>query len=232
MENADVRLKIINSNWRMEGWFFVDKVVDKMIEKIKKLGRRGYVMESVDMNKLETAITYLQRIADGNDPINNLPADEDSVLNNPNMIRCMFFVKDVLEEVKRNGGYIGKKASSKDKEEFPIENVAKFEYREDKAISRLVEQLNEGLDENRYKKLNYRTITQWLKLNGFLQEEESSEFNKKITIPTEKGELLGIRATRRSSARGVDYMLVTYDKHAQEYIVHNLDKILCGEVVE
>ena len=67
-------------------------------------------MESIDMKKLETAIVYLQRIADGNNPINNLPADEDSVLNNPNVIRFMFFVKDVLEEVKRNGGYNGKKA--------------------------------------------------------------------------------------------------------------------------
>ena len=54
-------------------------------------------MESVDMKKLETAIVYLQRIADGNNPINNLPADEDSVLNNPNVIRCMFFVKEVLD---------------------------------------------------------------------------------------------------------------------------------------
>ena len=67
-------------------------------------------MESIDMKKLETAIVYLQRIADGNNPINNLPAEEDSVLNNPNVIRCMFFVKEVLEEVKRNNGYIGKKS--------------------------------------------------------------------------------------------------------------------------
>ena len=36
--------------------------------------RRGDFMESVDMKKLETAIVYLQRIADGNNPINNLPA--------------------------------------------------------------------------------------------------------------------------------------------------------------
>ena len=38
-------------------------------------------MESIDMKKLENAIAYLQRIAEGNNPINNLPADEDSVPN-------------------------------------------------------------------------------------------------------------------------------------------------------
>ena len=189
-------------------------------------------MESIDMKKLETAIVYLQRIAAGNNPINNLPADEDSVLNNPNVIRCMFFVKDVLEEVKRNGGYIGKKAKKSDKLEFPIETLKTFTYREDKAISRFVDQLNEGLDDNIYKKLSYKPITQWLKLNGFLQEEDNMEFKKTITMPTQKGTQLGIRAERRSNGRGMDYMMLIYGKQAQEYIVQNLEKILLGEVIE
>ena len=63
----------------------------------------------IDIKKLDTAILYLQRIAEGNNPVNNMPAEEDSVLNNPNVIRCMYFVKEVLEEVKRNDGFIGKK---------------------------------------------------------------------------------------------------------------------------
>lgn len=187
-------------------------------------------MESVDMKKLETAIVYLQRISDGNNPINNVPADEDSVLNNPNVIRCMFFVKEVLEEVKQNGGYIGKKAKGSDKIEFPVEVLDGFLYKEDKAISRFVGQINELVDDNVYKKLNYKVITQWLKLNGFLQEEYNQEFKKTITLPTEKGTLLGIRAERRNSSKGVEYMLVIYGRQAQEYIVQNMEKILCGEV--
>lgn len=184
------------------------------------------------MKKLETAIVYLQRIADGNNPINNLPADEDSVLNNPNVIRCMFFVKDVLEEVKRNGGYIGKKTKKSDKLEFPIEMLKSFVYREDKVISRFVDQLNEGLDENNYKKLNYKPITQWLKLNGFLQEEDDIEFKKTITMPTPRGIQLGIRTERRRNSRGMDYVMLIYGKETQEYIVQNLEKVLRGEAAE
>ncbi len=189
-------------------------------------------MESVDMKKLETAIVYLQRIADGNNPINNLPADEDSVLNNPNVIRCMYFVKEVLEEVKRNNGYIGKKSKKSERLDFPIEVLGSFSYKEDKAISKFVEQINEAVDGNVYKKINYRTITQWLKLNEFLQEEHSSELNKTITQPTEKGIKLGIRTEKRTSSRGVEYMLVIYGKQAQEYIVQNIEMILCGEVAD
>lgn len=187
-------------------------------------------MKSVDIKKLETAIVYLQRISDGNNPINNMPVNEDSILNNPNVIRCMFFVKEVLEEVKRNDGYIGKKAKKCDKMEFPIEVLNEYVYKEDKAISKFVGQINELVDEAIYKKLNYKVITQWLKLNGFLQEEYSQEFEKKITLPTEKGIQLGIRSERRSSSKGIEYMLVIYNKEAQEYIVQNLEKILYGEV--
>lgn len=184
------------------------------------------------MKKLETAIVYLQRIADGNNPVNNMPAENDVVLNNPNVIRCMFFVKEVLEEVKRNNGYIGRKPGKSHKQEFPMESLASFEYREDKAISKFVAQINESVDENVYQKLSYTTITQWLKLNGFLVEEFNQELNKNVTMPTEKGINLGIRAERRSSLRGVDYMLVIYGKQAQEYIVSNMEAILSGEVAE
>lgn len=189
-------------------------------------------MELVDMKKLETAIVYLQRIADGNNPINNLPADEDSVLNNPNVIRCMFFVKEILEEVKRNSGAIGKKPQKSEKLDFPIEALASFSYREDKAISKLVEQINEPVNGDIYKKMNHKYITQWLKLNGILQEELSQELNKMVTMPTEKGIELGIRTEKRSYNGGVEYIIVIYGKQAQEYIVQNMEKILSGEVAD
>ena len=182
-------------------------------------------MESVDMKKLETAIIYLQRIADGNNPINNLPADEDAVLNNPNVIRCMYFVKEILEEVKRNKGCIGKKGRSA-KLDFPLEVLKVFSYKEDKAISLLVEQINLPVDESLYQKLSYSTVTKWLKKYGFLMEEYNEQFQKNITLPTEKGVLLGIRGEKRTNRQGKDYIRVLYNKQAQEYIVKNMEAIL------
>lgn len=35
-----------------------------------------------------------------------------------------------------------------------------------------------------------------------------------------------------NNSKGVDYMLLIYGKQTQEYIVQNLEKILCGEVAE
>lgn len=186
-------------------------------------------MESVDMKKLETAIVYLQRIADGKNPINNLPAEEESVLNNPNVIRCMFFVKEVLEEVKRNNGYIGQKAKKSEKLLVSAETLEKFTYQEDKPISKFVEQMNECVDLEVYKKINYQLITKWLRLNEFLKEEHSQELNKTVTLPTEKGSRIGIYAEKRRGSSGMEYMIVMYGKMAQEYIVRNVEKILDGE---
>lgn len=66
-------------------------------------------MEKIDLKKLDVAISYVQRIAEGHNPVNNMPAEEEAVLNNPNVIRCMFFIKEVLEEVRSNDELIGNK---------------------------------------------------------------------------------------------------------------------------
>lgn len=182
-------------------------------------------MELVDTKKLETAILYIQRIADGRNPVNNMPASEDSILNNPNVTRCMFFVKEVLEEVRRNDGYIGRKAKKTEKQPFPIENLAEFVYKEDKPITKLVGQLNEMADLDVYKKLKYTPILSWLKENRFLYEEYNEEFKKRITLPTEKGTEIGIRSERRQGQYG-EYMAVIYGRSAQEYIVNNIKSIV------
>ncbi len=61
--------------------------------------------------------------------------------------------------------------------------------------------------------------------NDFLKEEYSEEFQKMITLPTESGTKIGIWAEKRSG-HGEEYMLILYNKQAQEYIVQNIEKML------
>ena len=49
-------------------------------------------MVRFDLEKLESAITYVERIADGKNPVNNTIADSDDVMNDPIIIRSMFFI--------------------------------------------------------------------------------------------------------------------------------------------
>ncbi|MBR1615934.1 MAG: hypothetical protein IJ673_10725, partial [Treponema sp.] len=131
-------------------------------------------MTKVDCNKLNTALIYGERITEGHNPFNNIPVDTDSVINNPNVIRCMFFIKDVLEEIKRNDGYIGRRPrSNRDntKSNYPFEVLEHFEYTGEKTITKLIDQLNSLADMAIYKKLSYSPVRNWLKENGYLMEQ-------------------------------------------------------------
>ena len=191
-------------------------------------------MEIVDTKKLETAILYLKRITEGHNPVNNMPVEDDSVINNPNVVRCMFFVKEVLEELKRNDGYIGRRPrTNKDtgKQDYPLDALLDFHYTGDKSITKLVDQLNSLADMTIYKKITYPPITAWLKQNGYLADEQGAGNGKKRTITTDKGAEIGIKSEPRKDSKGVEYLYITYDRTAQELIVANMDKIfeLCGD---
>ena len=182
-------------------------------------------METVDVEKLEMALVYVGRIADGLDPVDGMPALEDSVLNDANVIRSMYFAKDVLNAVKSNGGTIGRKPRVT-KKEFPPETLENFKYVEDKTITKLVEQLNAGLDTDVYKKLTYKTITDWLKENEYLEEVEDDYLGHKATVSTKKGNAIGITHSLQRSMTGREYYRVVYDREAQEFVVNIIPAIL------
>ena len=52
-------------------------------------------MAEFDSIKLEKAIEYVKRMAEGKNPVNNEMVEEDSVINNPNVIRCLYFIEEV-----------------------------------------------------------------------------------------------------------------------------------------
>ena len=191
-------------------------------------------MEVVDTKKLEIAIQYLQRIAEGHNPVNNIPVDDDSVIKNPNVVRCMLFVKETLEKVKRNDGYIGRRPRTKkdssiknsSKKEYPLQALKNFRYSEDKSVSRLVDQFNGLTDLTIFQKLTYKPIIAWLKQNGYLRDELDEGTGKKRTLVTEKGSEVGIKSELRKDSKGQEFIYITYSRTAQEFIVSNMDKIL------
>ena len=179
----------------------------------------------IDINKLDTAILYLQRIADGKNPVNNMPAESDSVLNNPNVIRCMYFTKEILEEVRRNGGNIGKKSSKKDLPPFPTDVLKDYLYRADKPITKFVEQMNELVDSNIYQKISYKVISDYLKENGYLMAVDMPD-GKTSNRATEKGNSIGIISEERTSTSGKPYIATLYTEKAQSYIIEHINEIL------
>ena len=186
-------------------------------------------MEIVDVKKLETAIIYLKRITEGHNPVNNMPVEDDSVIHNPNVVRCMLFVKDVLEELKRNDGYIGRRPrTNKDesKLDYPLDALREFQYTGDKSVTRFVDQLNGLADMTVYRKITYKPVTAWLKEKGYLAEELQNGNGKKRTVVTEKGKEIDIKADLRKDSKGAEYVYITYGRTAQELLAANMAEIL------
>lgn len=184
-------------------------------------------MKQFEQSKLDVAIKYVERIAEGHNPVNNMPLENDDVLNNPNIIRCMYFIKDVLEEVRRNDGIIGGKSSKEPTLPFPTEILDKFTYAEDKSITHVLNQIYEPIADMNVKKVSVTKVTAALKEEGYLLDEPNPETGKTRKVPSIRGRELGIYIVEREY-NGRMYESVTYNRNAQEYVV-NLIRRLAGE---
>lgn len=182
-------------------------------------------MRQFNQAKLDVAIKYVERIADGCNPVNNVPLENDDILNNPNIIRCMYFIKDVLEEVRRNGGMIGGKAGKEPALPFPVEVLDNFIYVEDKSITHVLNQIYEPIVDMNVKKVSVTKVTAALKEEGYLLDEPNPETGKTRKVPSMRGTELGIYTVKREY-NGRIYESVTYNKNAQEHVVELIRKLI------
>ncbi len=182
-------------------------------------------VKQIDQAKLDIAIKYVERIADGCNPVNNVPLENDDILNNPNIIRCMYFIKDVLKEVRSNGGIIGGRSGKEPVLPFPIEILDKFTYIEDKSITHVLNQIYEPIAGLNVKKVSVTKVTAALKEEGYLLEEPNPETGKTRKVPSAKGEELGIYMIEREY-NGRMFQSITYNRNAQEYVVKLIRKLV------
>ena len=66
-----------------------------------------------ELEIMQRAKVYMDKLAQGIDPISDQEMPEDSVLNNVRLARCFFYVSGVLDQVIANGGNV-KKTPKKD----------------------------------------------------------------------------------------------------------------------
>lgn len=178
-------------------------------------------MKELDLKKLDLAIEYVQRMADGKHPVKNQLAETDSVINDANVVRCLYYVADVLKSVSE----ISKPSKNK-KRPFPVEKLKKFQYRKDLTVSHLANQINENINSNDVKKVTYKTILKGLTLDGYVTRQFKQECQREITIPTLEGNKLGIYCERKVREDSSVYYSVVYNENAQYYIINNLERYM------
>lgn len=116
-----------------------------------------------ELETLERAKLYIDKLANGINPLDDTVVPENDTINNVRLSRCLFYVSDVLRQVIENGGVV--KAKSKKKEAFNItlEAIQKFQFSDTPIpASKIAEHINSLIDTEKMKKISYKHITDWL----------------------------------------------------------------------
>lgn len=183
-----------------------------------------------ELEKMERAKMYIDKLANGINPLDDTMAPEGDIVNNVRLSRCFFYVADVLRQVIENGG-IQPAAPKKPKKapfEIPPEKREQFARSERPIpISEIARRINALVESEEMKKLSYSAILNWLVAIGMMELVTLPD-GKRTRWPTGLGRENGILMEERVGSSG-PYQAVVYDQNAQQFIVDNLDAILALE---
>ena len=187
-------------------------------------------MGSYDLKRLEVAVQYIRRMAEGRNPVTNRPAPDNDVLTNINVNRCLKFVEEFLTDVHKAGGQVGalpRKSAPRPSlaETFPYEILSEFHYEQDQQISYLLNQIGRPLPEDQKMPVAATVITNWMRENGYLEKRMMQDIGKENSVPTEKGMQLGLYSEKAGMGQNM-YYRVYYNEKAQRFIVDNFRRIL------
>lgn len=178
------------------------------------------------MTELETmqrAKMYMDKLAQGIDPISGLEIPEDSVLNNIRLARCFFYVSGVLDQVIANGGKVQKAA----KGDFYIteEELCRAKPEQEPIrITQFVSMLMEAINDPDRKRMNPTMVTNWLIEKGFMARQQGAD-GKSKRLPTATGEQIGL-STKAYQGQYGEYQAVYYSAEAQQFLLDHLQEML------
>lgn len=177
-----------------------------------------------ELEKIEYAKSFIDKLANGINPIDNTPVKEDDVVNNIRLSRCFFFVSDVLRQVIENGG-VTKKKKPWMNFSLSAEQIAAFPYSASPIpVSEIARRFNELSGNEEMKKLSHRDLTNWLLSIGMLAQCNTAN-GKTSKLPTETGNSIGITTETRVGKNG-EYVVTVYNREAQAFIVDNIEAVI------
>lgn len=175
----------------------------------------------IDMEKLVTAKVWIEKLANGINPLNDELVKEDDLINNVHISRCLFYVTELLDGIKAGTTVEGRARksfflSSKD--------AANIHIPAPNGIANFVKLVN-GYIPVDMKPLSAAQVIKWLRKEGILQEVFKGDGHK-TNLPTEKGNSLGLYIEVQRNPDGLEYQRVVYSVDAQRFLLNNIESIV------
>ena len=154
----------------------------------------------IDVEKLNSAKAWIEKLANGINPLNDELVKDDDLINNVHISRCLFYVSELLGEIK-TGTYVERRSrkpfylSKNDAVNIPISIP--------NGVTNFVRLVN-GFIPADMKPLSTAQVIKWLRSEGLMQEVEKNDGHK-TNLPTEKGSSIGITVEVQKNIEGVEY---------------------------
>ena len=178
-----------------------------------------------ELETLERAKMYIEKLANGINPIDGSVIPDEDVVNNVRLSRCFFYVADVLRQVIDNGGVTPQKKPKKEAFALTAEQRNAFDFSATPIpISDLSKRINSLSGNENMATLGYSVIRDWLMSIGMLEDALDGN-GKHVMRPTAQGQNIGITLDARTGNNGA-YFVVVYNAAAQHFIMDNLDAII------
>ena len=178
-----------------------------------------------DLERIHTTKLYLDKLANGEDPINGEDLPEDTVLNNVYLCRAFAYASSILGEVIKNGGVISKRDANR-KNPFAITEEQRSKIRmseEPVVVTSITNRISAVLDRD-VKRIAPFKVAEWLEREGLLERVFSEESGRYERVATPAGEVIGIE-TKDGEYKGITIKKNYYNLNAQAFIIANLEAI-------
>lgn len=181
-----------------------------------------------ELEMINRAKTYIDKLANGVNPLTDEPVSENDIVNNVRISRCFFYISDLLRRFAEGGFPEAAKKGKKQPFIITEEQRKRFEFSETPiSVSEIARRFNSAVNTEGAVQMRYSGITFWLIESGLLSVDRRED-GREVKLPTAVGMELGISQEVRSGANG-SYTVVVYNENAQRYIVDNIDAILEAE---
>ena len=76
-----------------------------------------------ELEKIAYAKSFIDKLANGINPLDDTPIPDDDIANNVRLSRCFFYVSDILRQVYENGGVTSRSVLLKSRLRFLLSNL-------------------------------------------------------------------------------------------------------------
>ena len=188
-----------------------------------------------ELEKIAYAKTFMDKLANGINPLDDSPVADGDLVNNVRMSRCFFFVSDVLRQVIDNGGVEQKKKKLKKSERRPFsitpEQRECFEVSPHPisatTLAKNINSLVKDVGEKTMQGISQKKIRQWL-INGGMIEQREWEPGCPRLLPTKDGEEIGL-VVQIWENYGRISPVVFFTPKAQSFVLDNVEAVAATE---